>query len=119
MQDNDTDVSQMLAGFLDKHITNNHTVTCRAIGCEPNEACGRSTPTSAGHSMRRLAVRWCCTSVDGFARWCMRCVRVDEDRHDIHVISSTVAASSASRHAKDGQPRARSGGDRLGGLVTG
>jgi hypothetical protein len=46
----------------------------------------------------------------------MRCVRVDEDRHDIHVISRTVAAKSASRHAKDGQPRATSGGDRLGGL---
>jgi hypothetical protein len=44
----------------------------------------------------------------------MRCVRVDEDRHDIHVISSTVAASSASRHAKDVQPRWMSGGDRLG-----
>jgi hypothetical protein len=28
MQDGDTDVSQVLAGFLDKHITNDNTVTC-------------------------------------------------------------------------------------------
>lgn len=49
--------------------------------------------TSAGHWMRPGAgAGWCCTSVDGMHEVC---VRVDEDRHDIHVLSPTVAARSS------------------------